>query len=135
MEESAVVVAIQTMLQEVARGDWSLFSEEFEEDVTARCVEEDFGSGLRLEGVVGAHFRGVGWDWGLGGPTDGFEERCEWRKRGCCGDELLGMSDGIGEESSRRYLPRRAGASGDGRRLGWAHGRFSKFGIRNAAKR
>lgn len=58
-----------------------MFGEEFEEDVSACCVEEDFGGGLRFEGVVSTHFWcGYRWDEGLGGAYGWI--RGELRKAG-----------------------------------------------------
>jgi hypothetical protein len=48
MERCAIVVPIQAMLQEVARGQWRLLRKELEEDVACGGLKEDFGGRLRF---------------------------------------------------------------------------------------
>lgn len=55
MEDSAIVVAVETVLQEVAGGERGLFGEEFEGKVARGGFEDEFGCGLGLEVVEGGH--------------------------------------------------------------------------------
>ncbi len=56
MENSAVVVAVEAMLEKVARREGGLFCEELEEEVARGSGQEDFGCGLGLEVVDRGHF-------------------------------------------------------------------------------
>lgn len=56
MEDGVVVVAVETVLQEVAGGQGCLLREELKGDVTGGGAEDAGGSGLGLEVVEGRHF-------------------------------------------------------------------------------
>lgn len=80
MEDRAVVVAVETVLQEVAGCEGDLLCPELEGDVACGCVEDAGGCGLGFEVVEGGHSEG----WievsrvrgGVGG----------WRREGMFGD-------------------------------------------------
>lgn len=55
MEYGVLVVAIEAVLNEVARCEGGLFGEEFEGEVAGSCGEENFGCWLGLEVVESRH--------------------------------------------------------------------------------
>ncbi len=55
MEYCVVIVAIETMLKEVAAGEGDLLRPELEGDVAGGGVEDAGGGGLRFEIVEGRH--------------------------------------------------------------------------------
>ncbi len=55
VEYCIIVVAIEAVLEEVARGEGGLFGEEFEGEVAGSCGEEGFSCGLGLEIVESRH--------------------------------------------------------------------------------
>lgn len=83
MENGVVVVAIDTVLQKVARCERCLGCEELEGDVAAGGVEDAGGGGLGLEVVEGGH---DGWmaaalcaDWSV---EKGKRDVCDCQKVG-----------------------------------------------------
>ena len=59
VEDRLIVVAIEAVLEEVARGEWGLLSKEFEGEVAGSCGKEDFGCGLGLKVVESRHVSNV----------------------------------------------------------------------------
>lgn len=55
VEDCAVIVAVEAVLEEVARCEWGLVREELEGDVAGGGVEDYFGGGLGLEIVESRH--------------------------------------------------------------------------------
>lgn len=55
MEDGAVVVAVETVLEEVARGEGGLLCEEFKGEVAGGGAEDGFGGGLGFEVVEAGH--------------------------------------------------------------------------------
>jgi hypothetical protein len=49
VEDCAIVVAVQTMLEEVARCERDLFGKDFDNEITGGSVEQDFGRRRWLE--------------------------------------------------------------------------------------
>lgn len=60
VEYGAIVIAVQAVLEEVSGCEGGLLGEEFEEDITCCCLEEDFGGWLRFEVVEVTHDCGIG---------------------------------------------------------------------------
>ena len=55
VEYRVLVVAIEAVLKEVARGEGDLFGEKFEGEVAGGCGEENFGCWLGFEVVESRH--------------------------------------------------------------------------------
>lgn len=51
MEGCAIVVTIETVLQERAGGEWDLFGKELKEEIAGGSGQKDFGGGLWFEVV------------------------------------------------------------------------------------
>lgn len=58
VEDRVVVVAVQTMLEEIAAGEWDLLGEEGQGEVALGGVQDEGGSGLGFEVIEGGHGRG-----------------------------------------------------------------------------
>lgn len=58
MEQAILIVSVETVLQEVAGREGSLFREKLEENITGRGLEENFGGRRRLDVVNSTHLDG-----------------------------------------------------------------------------
>lgn len=58
MEDCAIIVAVETVLEEVSRGERCLLREELEANVAGCGVEDAGGGGLGFEVIEGRHCDG-----------------------------------------------------------------------------